>query len=52
MKKKTKSYEFAFTIENKLNMINTSKLEIGRYMVHSNDDTLKLEKKLEENIKN
>lgn len=50
--KKTKSYEFAFTIENKLNMINTSKLEIGRYMVHSNDDTLKLEKKLEENIKN
>ena len=36
--KKTNSYEFAFTIENKLNVINTPKLEIGRYMVHSKDN--------------
>ena len=45
--KKTKSYELAFTIKHKLNMINTSPLEIGRYMIHSKDNALKLEKKLE-----
>jgi hypothetical protein len=28
-------------------MINTSPLEIGRYMIHSKDNALKLEKKLE-----
>ncbi len=50
--KKTKSYEFAFTIENKLNVINTPKLEIGRYMVHSKDNALKLEKRLKKEFEN
>ncbi len=50
--KKTNSYEFAFTIENKLNVINTPKLEIGRYMVHSKDNALKLEKRLKKEFGN
>ena len=44
---KTKSYKFAFTIEHKLNTINTLPLEIGRYMLHSSDDASKLDKILE-----
>ena len=41
---KTNSYELAFTVEHKLNTINNSPLEIGRYMVHSKDNANKLNK--------
>ena len=41
---KTNSYELAFTVEPKLNTINNSPLEIGRYMVHSKDNANKLNK--------
>ena len=41
---KTNSYELAFTVEHKLNTKNNSPLEIGRYMVHSSDNSHKLNK--------
>ena len=41
---KTTSYELAFTVEHKLNTKNNSPLEIGRYMVHSSDNSNKLNK--------
>ncbi|RZD46936.1 MAG: hypothetical protein CXT78_03300 [Thaumarchaeota archaeon] len=41
---KTNSYQLAFTIKNKLNTKNTLPLEIGRYMVHSSDNSNKLNK--------
>ena len=46
---KTNSYELAFTIKHKLNTKNTSPLEIGRYMVHSSDNSNKLNKILKKN---
>ena len=47
---KTDSYELAFTVENKLNTKSTSPLEIGRYMVHSSDNSNKLNKILKNQI--
>ena len=41
---KTNSYDLAFTVEHKLNTKNNSPLEIGRYMVHSSDNSNKLNK--------
>ena len=39
-----------FTIKNKLNTKNTLPLEIGRYMVHSSDNSNKLNKILKNEI--
>lgn len=44
--KKIKEYEFAFTVEEKLNTRLTSKYDFGRYMPHSSDDEVKLKNKL------
>ena len=46
---KTNSYQLAFTIKHKLNTKNNSPLEIGRYMVHSSDNSSKLNKILKRN---
>jgi peptidoglycan/xylan/chitin deacetylase (PgdA/CDA1 family) len=46
---KTNTYELAFTIDHKLNTKNISPLEIGRYMVHSSDNSNKLNKILKNN---
>jgi len=46
---KTDSYQLAFTVNHKLNTKNMSPLEIGRYMVHSSDNSNKLNKILKEN---
>lgn len=48
--KKTNSYKLAFTIQNRFNSIETSPLEIGRYMVNSSDNADNLYKKLESRI--
>ena len=45
--RKTKTYQLAFTIEHKLNKIDSPPLEIGRYMVNSQDNANMLNKKME-----
>lgn len=44
---RTKEYSMAFSIENKLNMKDTSPLELGRYMLKSTDDENKLKEVIE-----
>tara|TARA_A100001037_G_C15128275_1_gene627416 strand:+ start:123 stop:1097 length:975 start_codon:yes stop_codon:yes gene_type:complete len=44
--KKTNTYQLAFTIKHQLNKTKTSPLEIGRYMVTSQDDAEGLNKKI------